>query len=263
MQRSARFFNFLKFLMCLGAPEVGPSGGVETSIKPMLLEGISKLWAIMGVLGAAAKSIPKNEISKICPENECFVRFLGELLGAHLGLSIFLGAHASLLQCSSPDALKSVLPRTTLILGRFFGSPLGRSIWTIRKKKKKAFPCSVGLVLCFRGALPCSVALVPRFAVLHWLPFQRQGRFPCSAGLVFLKLLRSHAGLLGFFWSGGGLGALSRALLGSGGLSRALLGSPGLSWALLGSPGLSRALLGSPGLSWALLGSPGDREAHT
>ena len=59
-------------------------------------------------------------------------------------------------------------------LGRFWGTLLGRPIWTILTKN--AFPCSVALVLRFREAFPCSVALV-----LHF-----RKAFSCSVALVFL-----------------------------------------------------------------------------
>ena len=50
----------------------------------------------------------------------------------------------------------------------FRGAPLGRPCWTMMSKK--AFPCSVALVLHFCGALPCSVALVLRFCKMRTTP---------------------------------------------------------------------------------------------
>ena len=212
MQRGARFSILLSFWTCLGAPEVGPSGGVETSIKPMLFEGISKLWAIMGILGAAAKSIPKNEIGKICPENECFVRFLGELFGAHLGFSIFWGAHASLRKMAPPDASKSVPAPATATFGRFGGECFGEiHLDYTEKKDQKNVPMQRGARFVFsrsapmqRGARPASFLVSPERCHAAWRSFCF-GR-DCSHaawGSFFLKQLRSHAGLRGI------LGALT------------------------------------------------------
>ena len=52
--------------------------------------------------------------------------------------------------------------------GGFRETPLGRPCWTMLTKK--AFPCSVALVLHFCGALPCSVALVLRFCKMRTRP---------------------------------------------------------------------------------------------
>ena len=214
MQRGARFSILLSFWTCLGAPEVGPSGGVETSIKPMLFEGISKLWAIMGILGAAAKSIPKNEIGKICPENECFVRFLPELFGAHLGLSIFLGAHASLLQWPLPMRQKAFPLQPRLLLDALGGVLRGDPSGPSGRNKRSHAACG-------------SFRVSPEHSHAAWGSFCL-GR-DCSHaawGSFFLKQLRSHAGLR-WIWSHtrtpwDGLGS---------GRSWAILGR---SWAVLG-----------------------------
>ena len=52
-------------------------------------------------------------------------------------------------------------------LGRFWGTLLGRPIWTMRTKN--AFPCSVVLILHFWETFPCSVALVFGFLTFPWV----------------------------------------------------------------------------------------------
>ena len=69
-------------------------------------------------------------------------------------------------------------------LERFGRTLLERPIWNMRIKR--AFPCSMALVLRFREAFPCSVALV--------LPFAKC--FPCSVALV----LRFCLGPVGRIW---------------------------------------------------------------
>ena len=52
-------------------------------------------------------------------------------------------------------------------LGRFWGTLLGRPIWTI--PTKNTFPCSAALVLYFREAFSCSATLVFGFLMFPWV----------------------------------------------------------------------------------------------
>ena len=76
----------LQFLTFLLVPHVGSSEGVRNVIKSMFFFFILKM---NGALGAATKWIPKKKNSKIHKKNECFARVPWELLGVHLGWSLF------------------------------------------------------------------------------------------------------------------------------------------------------------------------------
>ena len=52
-------------------------------------------------------------------------------------------------------------------LGRFWGTLLGRPIWT--RRTKNTFPCSAALVLHFPEAVPCSAALPFGFLMFSWV----------------------------------------------------------------------------------------------
>jgi hypothetical protein len=85
MQRGARFAIFdIPF----GAPcwaQRGRQKYGKTNV--FLLVSITK-----SMLGAATKRIPKNTTCEICLENKYFERLLWELLGIHLGWSLFVCA---------------------------------------------------------------------------------------------------------------------------------------------------------------------------
>ena len=81
-----------------------------------------------------------------------------------LGLLRFLVSATRVLQWASnkrPQQFK------INCLGCFWGALLGRPIWTI--PTKNTFPCSAALVLHFREAFSCSVALVFGFLMFPWV----------------------------------------------------------------------------------------------
>ena len=78
-----------------------------------------------------------------------------------LGLLHFLVCATRVLQWGSQKLQKHLKLNG---LGRFWRTLLGTPIWTMRRRK--AFPCSVALVLHFPEALPCSAALVFRFLIM-------------------------------------------------------------------------------------------------
>ena len=81
MQHGARFAIF--DVPC-GAPCWAQRGRQKTyEIMCFLL-----IFQMKGTLGAATKRIPKINIRKACPENECFVRLPWDLFGVHLGWSV-------------------------------------------------------------------------------------------------------------------------------------------------------------------------------
>ena len=81
-----------------------------------------------------------------------------------LGLLHFLVCPTRVLQWSSKKRQKHIKING---LGRFWGTLLGRPIWTMWTKN--AFPCSVLLVSHFPEAFPCSVALVLGFLTFSWV----------------------------------------------------------------------------------------------
>ena len=82
------------------------------------------------------------------------LRLPWELFGVHLGCSFF-GCALWPLRCGTPKTFKTVYLKQ---FRAFWGEPTWGS--HLGELDKKAFPCSVALVLPFRGALPCSVPLV-------------------------------------------------------------------------------------------------------
>ena len=108
-----------------------------------------------GAPAAATKWIPKPKKCKIHKENECFARVPWELLGVHLGWSLFMCAHLGSSNWRSRKVSKAFKNNGS---GHFGGCLLGGSIWTFRSAR--AFSCSVALVFRLAGALPCSVALM-------------------------------------------------------------------------------------------------------
>ena len=81
-----------------------------------------------------------------------------------LGLLQFLVCTTRVLQWGSKKLQKHLKING---LGRFFGTLLGRPIWTMRTKN--TFPCSVAFILHFREAFPCSAALVFGFSTCPWV----------------------------------------------------------------------------------------------
>ena len=81
-----------------------------------------------------------------------------------LGLLHFLVCATRVLQWASNKRQKQFKING---LGRCLGTLLGRPIWTI--PPKNMFPCSAALVLYFREAFSCSVALVFGFLTFPWV----------------------------------------------------------------------------------------------
>ena len=78
MQRGAHFAIF-------DVPCDAPCWAQRARQKRCEINAFLMIFQMKGTLGAATKCIPKINISKIRPENECFVRLPWELFGVHLG----------------------------------------------------------------------------------------------------------------------------------------------------------------------------------
>ena len=119
MQRGAHFTIF-------DVPCGAPCWAQRARQKRYEINAFLLIFQMKGTLGAATKCIPKINISKIRPENECFVRLPWELFGVHLGWSIFWCAQ---LGCSNAarKSFKNILKQMVwdVLGGSFWGDQPG------------------------------------------------------------------------------------------------------------------------------------------
>ena len=121
MQRGARFAIF-------DVPFGAPCWAQRGRQRRYKINAFLFIFKMKGTLGAATKWIPKSNMCKICPENECFVRLPWELFGVHLGWSLFVCARCG---CSS-GALEKAKKCLNIMVweicwGPVLGGPFGLS----------------------------------------------------------------------------------------------------------------------------------------